>query len=70
MILGAVALLTGLSDGLEWGWVKGFSIFLSVAFLVGIGSANDYAKDKQFLELQNDLMDAEVIVFRGKAGST
>lgn len=70
MLLGVIALLTGFNDGLAWGWVKGVSIFVSVAFLVGIGSLNDYYKDKEFLSLQHDLEEGEVIVFRGKAGST
>lgn len=68
--MGVVALFTGFNDGLAWGWVKGFSIFVSVAFLVGIGSLNDYYKDKEFLQLQDELEAGEVKVFRGKAGAT
>lgn len=63
-------MLTGLRNDLATGWILGFTIFLSVAILILVGAVNDYFKDKEFLELQDELKDAEVVVYRGKAGAT
>ncbi len=39
---GLVSLCLGIIvDGLKWGWVEGFSIFLAVALVVGVSSIDD-----------------------------
>lgn len=44
VVAGAVSLVLGvLTEGLTWGWIEGFSIFLAVALVVFVSSINDYA---------------------------
>ena len=33
-------------------WIEGFAIFLGVFIVAGVGSWNDWQKEKQFLKLQ------------------
>jgi hypothetical protein len=33
-------------------WIEGFAIFLGVFIVAGVGSWNDWQKEKQFLRLQ------------------
>jgi hypothetical protein len=44
------SMLTGfLSEEGLLGWMQGFSIILGLLFLIGLGVANDYMKDKKFI---------------------
>jgi hypothetical protein len=46
---GVVSLVLGvLTEGLKWGWIEGFSIFLAVALVILVSSINDYAHEKSF----------------------
>ncbi len=52
------------------GWVEGFSIIAATVILIALASANDYMKDRQFLNLLKKVKDEEVTVLRGKFGLT
>ena len=40
---GLVSLCLGiLAEGLKWGWVEGFSIFMAVILVVGVESMDDF----------------------------
>jgi hypothetical protein len=64
MISGVVA------NGILYGWLEGFSIYLAIILIVSVTSGNDWAKDKQFVMLQSELKNEEITVLRGKYGST
>lgn len=46
------------------------AIVLGIVMIVGIGSVNDYFKDKQFVLLQSYVKDETMPVVRGKYGAT
>lgn len=43
-------------------WIEGFAIFLGVLIVAGVGSWNDYQKEKQFLKLQAESDKENTIV--------
>ena len=41
-----------INNSLIIAWIEGFAIFLGVFIVAGVGSWNDWQKEKQFLKLQ------------------
>jgi P-type E1-E2 ATPase len=54
----------------KWGWVPGVSIYIAIFIIVTITSANDWVKDKLFVNLQSRIKDEDIAVIRGKYGAT
>lgn len=53
-IAALVSMITGfISEDGYLGWMQGFSIYIGLFILIGFGSANDWMKDKQFVQLQS-----------------
>jgi Ca2+ transporting ATPase len=48
------------------GWVEGASIYVAIFIIVTITSANDWVKDKQFVNLASLVKDEMIPVVRGK----
>jgi Ca2+-transporting ATPase len=48
--------------------VEGASIYFAVAFIALFASSCDYAKEKQFLKLHDEVKNQEVCVIRGQYG--
>lgn len=74
LVLGVAAffvLICGMVEySAAWGWIEGAAIYLAIIAIVTITSANDWAKDKQFVRLQSSVKDEYVPVIRGKYGAT
>lgn len=49
---------------------EGLSIILSTLFLIFAETYADLAKDKQFVNLQSEILEENITVLRGKLGST
>jgi hypothetical protein len=66
-------LITGIwaNENDRWGGaVSGIAMYFAIFILVAITSANDWAKDKQFVRLQEFIKDELITVIRGKFGAT
>jgi len=66
ILIGAafVSLILGIiNEGWAKGWIEGVSIFIAIAIIVLVTTANNYVKEKQFQELQNkqDVTSARVM---------
>mmetsp|Transcript_22250 Transcript_22250/g.16695 ORF Transcript_22250/g.16695 Transcript_22250/m.16695 type:complete len:132 (+) Transcript_22250:228-623(+) len=69
LVAGALTLIFGLFDPEEqYAWVSGVSIFFAVLFIALFSSGINYAKEKQFLLLDNEVKNEEVNVVRGQYG--
>lgn len=65
----AISMITGfISEDGFLGWMQGFSIIVGLALLIGLGVANDYMKDKEFIKLQKWHQKGRIGVIRGKKG--
>ena len=70
-IAAVFTVITGMvNNGAAWGWMEGVSIWMAILIIVTISAANDWMKDKQFVQLQSDIKDENVTVIRGKFGTT
>jgi len=72
LIMAVLTSITGMIkyDEITYGLIEGVAIAIVLAMVVAIGAANDYMKDKQFLDLLSDVKDEEIPVIRGKYGAT
>ena len=50
--------------------VEGLSIFAAILLITAISAANDYVKEKQFIDLLDVAKDYEVSCIRGQDGTT
>lgn len=46
-------------------WVEGVAIIVAIAIVMLVSAANDYNKERQFMKLNNQKEDREIVVFRG-----
>jgi Ca2+ transporting ATPase len=65
-----LTIITGMVNDPKWGWVPGVSIYIAIFIIVSITSANDWIKDKLFVNLQSRIKDEDIAVIRGKYGAT
>lgn len=63
-----MTLLVGLLSDKANSWVEGVSIYFAVFFIALFASATNYAKEKQFLVLDEEVKNEEVNVVRGQYG--
>ena len=59
-------IITGMIAQGWMGWVEGASIYVAIFIIVTITSANDWVKDKQFVNLASLVKDEMIPVVRGK----
>ncbi len=59
-----------MTDGLIYGWMEGFSIVLAVALIIGITTANNNKKEKNFIKLHEEVKDIEISCIRGQHGTS
>lgn len=64
MIIGICA------NGWTYGWIEGAAIYFAIFIIVTVVAANDWMKDKQFVNLQSSVKDEKIAVIRGKYGAT
>lgn len=69
VVAAVISMITGQisEDGLL-GWMQGASIIVGLLILVGFAAANDYLKDKRFIQLQEWQQKGKIGVIRGKKG--
>ena len=60
-----LTLLAGFYDERSNSWVEGVSIFFAVFFIALFASGTNYAKEKQFLKLDEEVRNEEINVVRG-----
>ena len=67
--LAVFSIITGLCYSFQNGWIEGVCILAALFLQVLITALNDYAKDNQFVKLQNIALDEQLPVIRGKSGA-
>lgn len=64
-VAAVVTLILGIwQEGWEHGWIDGVSIIMAVVIITAVTAGNNYAKEKQFQELQKKQDQATAIVIR------
>lgn len=63
-----MTLIIGLYSDEEYKWVEGASIYFAVALVALFAAGADYAKNKQFLKLHDEIKNEETSVIRGQYG--
>lgn len=57
-------------QGIQWKWLEAVSIYFAVLFAGLIQTFCDWGKEKQFLRLQDEIMNEQVVVLRGQYGTS
>lgn len=69
VVAAVISMITGqISEDGFLGWMQGASIIVGLLILVGFAAANDYLKDKRFIQLQEWQQKGKIGVIRGKKG--
>jgi hypothetical protein len=64
-VAATLTLVIGLYSTEEYKWVEGASIYFAVALVALFSAGADYAKNKQFLKLHDEIKNEETSVIRG-----
>ena len=67
IIAAIISLVIGMVTHPEDGWLEGCAILVAVVIVVGVGSVNDWVKQKQFEKLNKKIDEKKVIVLRDGA---
>jgi len=67
IVAAIISLVIGLATHPEDGWLEGAAILIAVIVVVGVGSTNDWVKQKQFEKLNKKIDEKKVIVLRDGA---
>ena len=54
-----------LVEGIKWGWVEGFSIFLAVGLVVSLTSIDDFYHEQEFKMIKGLENVLDIRVYRG-----
>lgn len=68
LVAATLTLIIGLYSDDEYKWVEGASIYFAVLFIALFTTAADYAKNRQFLKLHDEIKNEETSVIRGQYG--
>jgi magnesium-transporting ATPase (P-type) len=68
LVAATLTLIIGLSSEDEYKWVEGASIYFAVVLIALFTAGADYAKNKQFLKLHDEIKNEETSVIRGQYG--
>ena len=68
LVAATLTLIIGLYSDDEYKWVEGASIYFAVLLIAVFTTAADYAKNRQFLKLHDEIKNEEASVIRGQYG--
>ena len=68
LLAATLTLIIGFFSRNPYSWIEAVSIYFAVAFIAIFASATNYAKEKQFLKLDEEVRNEEVNVVRGQYG--
>ena len=70
MIFATISLVASFWSETPYKWLESVSIYFAVLFAAMVGSFCDYGKERQFLNLQGEIMREKITVLRGQYGTS